>query len=519
MDSLFADGLKNLSVPPNPKVWEGINNQLMAAKKKKLFAIYMWTGVAASILLLLALGNHYFMGQLNYNMQLNTLSENSTTLKNDSVQDLNQQIDLGVDTKIKRELTNSANVSSGLFTPENREGEVMIANRTSQKHVNDINSQIASQASQNENLRDDNSQKIFANSSVGSQLKKLLESNDTDIKKSNGDILFLSKDKDLAFVDSEFVNVSMNLTLEEKLSNFEYNLPSQLVPNTSQLNKTEDYALLADEIQIQQNILTIEQLGHEKNKENRWSIIGQVSSTYSSYSGDSKGSNIESGIWSVGGGAKVNYAMNEKLAFQTGIVYNRFGQDLSSGRGGRDWAADATSNPDANLIPEEKLLGSVVSYPSVTSAGVIRLSGGSNLPMADPARDEFASSYSSSYSSSADLIQSFKAIEIPFLMRYNLIQKQVGVFVSGGISANMIVGNGVYDQSDGGNKKIGEIEGIRATNFSSQFSFGLEYRLNSKLQIGLEPSVKYYLNSINTSSQYQYKPYSIGIFTGIRYDF
>jgi hypothetical protein len=496
MDSLFADGLKNLSVPPSPKVWEGINSQLMGAKKKRLFAIYMWTGVAASILLLLAIGNHYFSGQPNYNMQLNTLSENSTSLQNDSEQNLDQQIDSKANGSTKRELTDNANTSDELLASENKQEEIMIANKASHKP----------------NLGEANSQEIFANGNTSSQVSKFSGSNGNEIKPANLDIAFLSKEKDLTFLDSEFVNVLMNRKSEEKLSNFEYDLPTQLVPNTSQLNKIQDYTLIADEIQIQKNILTIEQLGHEKNKENRWSIIGQVSSSYSSYSGDSKGNNIESGIWSVGGGAKVNFAMNEKLAFQTGIVYNRFGQDLSSG-GGRD----AFMYSDANLIPEDKSLSNQVSYPSVTSAGPIRLSGGSNLPMADPSRGEFASF--NSYSSSADLIQSFKAIEIPFLVRYNLIQKQIGMFVSGGISTNMIVGNGVYDQSNGGNKKIGEIEGIRATNFSSQFSFGLEYRLNSKLQIGLEPSFKYYLNSINTSSQYQYKPYSIGIFTGIRYDF
>ncbi len=502
MDSLFADGLKNLSVPPSPKVWEGINSQLMAAKKKRLFAIYMWTGVAASILLLLAIGNHYFMGQPNYNMQLNTLSENSVLPQNDSEQNLDQQIDYNANTSTKGEVTHKANTSTELLTSENTQEEIRIANKTSQSP----------------NSREANTQELFANGNTTSQVSKFFDSNGNEIKTSNLNNAFISKEKELSFLDREYVNVLKNRGSEEKLSNFESDLPSQLIPNTSQLNKTPDYVLIADEIQIQKNILTIEQLGHEKNIENRWSIIGQVSSSYSSYSGDSKGNNIESGIWSVGGGAKVNFAMNEKLAFQTGIVYNRFGQDLSSGggRGGLMYL-DANTNPDAIIVPSEGMVNRVVSYPTQTSAGTIKLSGGSSLQMADPARNEFASSYS--YSSSADLIQSFKAIEIPFLMRYNLIQKQIGLFVSGGISANMIVGNGVYDQSDGGNKKIGEIEGIRTTNFSSQFSFGLEYRLNSKLQIGLEPSVKYYLNSINTSSQYDYKPYSIGIFTGIRYDF
>lgn len=497
IDSLFADGLKNLSVPPNPKVWQGINSKMMAAKKKRLFAIYMWTGVAASILLLLVIGNHYFTGQPNYNMQLNTLSENITVVQKDSEQELKLQIDPKADAITEGEYTGNSISSDKLFSSENKQGD-------GSKSVNQVaNTQHADETE---------SKEIRIKETTGKSAGMFDGSNGSEIRTSNSDLVFSSKEKELAFLDREFVNALMNSKSEEKLSNFEYKLPTQLVPNTSQLNKEQDFSLMADEIQIQKNILSIEKLSHEKNRENRWSVIGQISSSYSSYLGDSKGNNIESGIWSVGGGAKVSFAMNKKFAFQTGIVYNRFGQDLSSG-GGRDLMSH-----EVNLIPEDKTIHREVSYPSVTSAGAIRLSGGSRLPMADPSpfTGEFTSS--NSYSSSADLIQSFKSIEIPFLMRYNLLQKRVGVFVSGGLSANIIVGNGVYDQSKG-NKKIGEIEGIRTTNFSSQFSFGLEYRLNSKFQIGLEPSFKYYLNSINTSSQYKYKPYSIGIFTGIRYDF
>jgi len=493
IDSLFADGLKNLSVPPNPKVWKGINSNMMAAKKRRLFAIYLWTGLAASILLLLLIGNHYFTSQPNYNMQLNTLSENTTAVQKDSKKELKEQIDSRVNAITEGEHTGNSIFSDKLFSSENKQED-------GRNNANQVSKQYAGVTG---------SEEILPKEAIAMSTDMSIGSNGSEIRTSNPNIVFSSNEKELSFLDSIFVNVLMNSKSAEKLSNFGYNLPTQLVPNTSKLNEEQDFLLMADEIQIRKNILSIEKLSHEKNKENRWSVIGQVSSSYSSYSGDSKGSNIESGIWSVGGGAKVNFAMNKKLAFQTGIVYNRFGQDLGSSGEGRLY--------DASPVSEGKLLNSVVLYPSETAAGSIRLSGGSDLPLASLSfsGEEFESNYSTS---SEDLIQSFKSIEIPFLMRYNLIQKRVGMFVSGGLSANMIVGNGVYDQSKG-NKKIGEIEGIRTTNFSSQFSFGLEYRLNAKLQIGLEPSFKYYLNSINTSSQYQYKPYSIGIFTGIRYEF
>lgn len=484
IDGLFADRLKNLSVPPNAKVWEGINGQMLAAKKKRLFAIYIWTGVAASIVLLLAIGNYYLTHQPSYNMQLGTLTENTIS-----------QVD-------KKE-ADMASKAVGKSTNLIRKRENVVGNYRNEKRLTDemINEELRG-ASKALGLQKTNSDDFLEKHGKLSNADIFGRSNE----KSAELLADPSRESDKLLLDNRLVSLLNISGKSVALANLD--LPTQLLPNTSKFQQEKSILLLADEIQIQKNLLAIEQLRHKEIKKNRWSVIGQVSSSFSSYSGDRKGTNAEKGIWSVGGGAKVNFAMNEKLAFQTGIVYNRFGQDMSSG-GGSFYA-------DAILNPEEKILSNEVSYQTITSAGPILLSSSDNLPMADPSLAKILSF--DSYSSSADLIQSFKSIEIPFLMRYNLIQKRVGMFVSGGVSANMIVGNGVYDQSRG-NRKIGEIDGIRTANFSSQFSFGLEYRLSRKIQIGIEPSMKYYLNSINKSDQYQYKPYSIGIFTGIRYDF
>ena len=483
IDGLFADGLKNLSVPPNPKVWEGVSGQMLAAKKRRLFAIYIWTGVAASILLLLAIGNRYLTDQPNYNMQLETLTENTISNEGKSEANTNnKQVDQLNGASVEKESNISNDNNEERLADESRKEELAARNIEAELREKKNDVHLSANA-------ESRNQAKFISSNTNS-FEALIAS-----KKENNNPSFL---------DREFVKLLANSEESFVLANTDFDLPTQLLPNTSQFQQEPSLSLLADEIQIQKNLLAIEQLKQKEIKENRWSVIGQVSSSFSSYSGDSKGSNAEKGIWSVGGGAKVNYAMNEKIAFQTGIVYNRFGQDMSSGGGGGLLYADAPLSGEENM---ER----VAVYPAQTSAGAIKLSAGN-------AKDAAMNEYISSNVSSDYLIQTFKSIEIPFLMRYNLVQKRVGMFVSGGLSANLIVGNGVYDQSEG-NRKIGEIDGIRTTNFSSQFSFGLEYRLNRKLQIGIEPSMKYYLNSINKSSQYQYKPYSIGIFTGIRYDF
>nr|WP_320120084.1 hypothetical protein [uncultured Marinifilum sp.] len=48
----------------------------------------------------------------------------------------------------------------------------------------------------------------------------------------------------------------------------------------------------------------------------------------SEYSNEETAEIANSGIVSLGGGVKVNYALGKKLSLQTGFIYNRFGQDL-----------------------------------------------------------------------------------------------------------------------------------------------------------------------------------------------
>jgi hypothetical protein len=129
IDGLFADGLKNLSVPPNPKVWEGVSGQMLAAKKRRLFAIYIWTGLAASILLLLAIGNRYLTDQPNYNMQLETLTENTISNEGKSEANTNnKQVDQlnGASVEKESNISNKNNVER--LADESRKEELAARN-------------------------------------------------------------------------------------------------------------------------------------------------------------------------------------------------------------------------------------------------------------------------------------------------------------------------------------------------------------------------------------------------------
>ena len=48
---------------------------------------------------------------------------------------------------------------------------------------------------------------------------------------------------------------------------------------------------------------------------------------------------------------------------------------------------------------------------------------------------------------------------------------------------------------------------------------GFEYPFASSLSISVEPTFRYYLNSIYNNDSYNVRPYSFGIMTGVSYSF
>ena len=285
------------------------------------------------------------------------------------------------------------------------------------------------------------------------------------------------------------IHVLDNVELNQEL--FEKNLTKKKAPLT---------LLLKDSLIIAHNIKMIEQFDKNERKKKEWSILGQISSAYSSYTGEKSGNNSEQGLLSIGGGVKLNWQTGKKLSIQTGIIYNKFGQQLAA----------------RNQVFERVAFNSGLTMQTdavsdmKTSAGNLKKRGSTMLTDSEG----FAATSSNS---TPDMIQSFEAIEIPFVLSYSLIDKKFGLHLNGGLSTNLMIGNRVYNKST--RETIGETDGIRTTNFSTSFSLGMEYRLNSKFSLSMEPSLKYYLNSINKDSDFEYKPYSIGLSSGIRYKF
>ena len=65
---------------------------------------------------------------------------------------------------------------------------------------------------------------------------------------------------------------------------------------------------------------------------------------------------------------------------------------------------------------------------------------------------------------------------------------------------------------------LGEANNLSSISFTTNIGVGLNYQFSEKLMFNIEPMFKYQLNPY-TDSSVDYKPYYIGIYSGLSFKF
>ena len=259
----------------------------------------------------------------------------------------------------------------------------------------------------------------------------------------------------------------------------------------------------------------------EESHANRWAVGTQVSPLYSYRNLAVKDESMEtanyynqaeSGTLAYSGGLNVNYSPTRRISVQSGVYYSRYGISV-------DQAYFFENAPTADA-------GSSTKFYSVNnSSGIIDIADNTSVDYVTNYRQHknhmnFASADELSLQvNSGEVIQNFEYLEVPLVLRYRLIDRKIGLNFLGGLSTNLLVGSNTYYNEDGNKEKIGETTDIKPFNYSSIMGIGIDYAISKHLNINLEPTFRYYLNSINESSFIGSHPYSLGVFTGVRYSF
>lgn len=212
-------------------------------------------------------------------------------------------------------------------------------------------------------------------------------------------------------------------------------------------------------------------------------------------------------------GVTVGYKISDRLTIQSGIGMASIGQtisDVAVYAGLSDYYAVKSSylysvETASGLI----LAGNTDLYLTDSKARVGTLIQGN---MADPSKYKLTQVGS-------DIQQVFRYLELPVMLRYKLIDKKVGLNLSGGVAYGFLVDNSAYTRKGSDMVRVGYTEGVNSFNLSSQVGLGMEYNISQKVTFNLEPVFRYYVTPLSDISGSLYKPYSVGFSSGFFFKF
>jgi hypothetical protein len=284
-------------------------------------------------------------------------------------------------------------------------------------------------------------------------------------------------------------------------------------------------------LSAQEALLIAENIKNVKaasTSDNNWKMGMYVAPGYSSYSSSysetyAKNMNYKGsdGNANVGGGFSVQYKTSKRWIVESGIYYAQNGQqsenstNVFSRKENADYAlADAGLSYFSNQVRVENNTMAMNS-----TAGIIQFSS-------TPKGAELTGDFEAKNTGVANLVvpssgfsQVFEFMEIPLYVRYRVVDRKIGVELLTGFNTGIVVGNNAYIENQYGLQNIGETADISTFNISGTVGMGINYALGKHFSVAVEPRFSYYLNSINNNPSVDFRPYRMGFYTGVTYEF
>ena len=259
----------------------------------------------------------------------------------------------------------------------------------------------------------------------------------------------------------------------------------------------------------------------EKKRDPRWMIGAAVSPLYSYRDAESVAmpSNPgESGLLSYSTGIHVRYRRNSRLAFETGVYYNKTGiaigaPEIKIFSRSQDYMAPGVFSGEVEITTMNNSVGNIVAYSGdiYMNGYKVNAENGSGA-LSSVVADDFQASESG-------IEQHLDYLELPFNLRYSVIDRTIELQLVGGMSTNFLVNNYVSMDGPSGREEIGYLTNLNTVNLSGNAGLGMIYHVSRKFSFLLEPRFRYFLNSVNDSSLPSTRPYSLGIYTGLNYTY
>lgn len=215
---------------------------------------------------------------------------------------------------------------------------------------------------------------------------------------------------------------------------------------------------------------------------------------------ESEANRFEKSLTAYSGGADLRYQLNNIIELNSGIYYSRIGMSSTG-------ALIYKSNDNDLML-----------YSIITSAGNIGVKE-SNFPAEVLFIPAGKDSVSIEEIKNSKVTLNFNFLEIPLLARISILDRKLDINAGAGISGSVLLSKTASLEFNGESHQIGEPGEIRNYLYQSVLFVGVEYPFGKHFSFDLLPTMRYALNKINKQSDFDYRPYSFSIKTGIIYSF
>ncbi len=240
----------------------------------------------------------------------------------------------------------------------------------------------------------------------------------------------------------------------------------------------------------------------------KWSVGPSIAPVYFNSFGDGSpihsnfASNSKTGNVNLSYGVAVSYDVSKKLSLRSGLHKVDYGYNTN----------DITFS--SSLVASTSSEITNINYNSNSRNLVVESSASRGSTQEFAANDIVAQSPSRN----GRMIQEFGYLEVPLELNYALLDRKLGINLVGGFSSLFLVDNSVTLESSGSTTEMGEANNLNDLNFSTNLGLGINYKLNDKMKVHLEPVFKYQLNMFS-EVEGNFQPYSLGVYTGMSFKF
>lgn len=541
IERLFQEKFKDFEAIPPQESWNIIASRLNEKKKKKRI-IPIWfqlSGIAASFIIIGALiwnfqSNQNTNSPNNSNETVVVGVDNSNSKDKKSNTDFNNNETLRLEKNIENSENNTIKFDSKRIDFE-KSNPIVISNEKSNIRYKDKKNN----SFESKNTLDTKNKKRYPNYNNKESNHEIVANSKAKRNKSSKKNLFL--ETDLIATTKKNKNSKLNpnhntttskkgLINSDKINSFfdktETNTNYVNTSNDSLANQTKDtitavlalseniitndsilVAEISPEINPLEELLKEKEAGKnevekEKEKRNRWAVSTNASPVY--FNSISEGSSLDSQF------SKNSKEFETTMSYGIGAVYQ-----ISNKFSFKTGVNALTFNYNTDNVLFNTRLNSVTNNIKTLD----RNSNSENLAFtAINSKSDLGDALILLTESKGSIKQELSYVEVPLELSYKILDKKFGIDLIGGVSTLFLNANSISLISDGMEMNIGKANNLNDIHFSSNVGLGFKYNFWKSFNANFQPMFKYQINTFSENSG-NFKPYFIGLYTGVSFSF